>query len=1759
MGQGAYSVHKEIRKELENYIKTQYFGKSPLLFSALRDELTKEGVLYREPYIESLPAYKQAMTGFENADLEEWLKSLFTDLIKDGLGVFATPFIHQKEALELFSKGEDIFVSTGTGSGKTECFMWPLVAKLAKEAKFSDSWSQRGVRVMIMYPMNALVSDQLSRLRNLLGDANGDFIRDFRKCAGKQVRRPTFGMYTGRTPYSGPKPRRENDKRLADTFSKMLMPDGSDSQAIDYYNTLLKEGRIPAKVDLNAFVERLRNGEHVPHDEDAELLTRFEMQKYCPDILITNYSMLEYMLFRPREAQIWDDTKKWLRADQNNKLLFVIDEAHMYRGSSGGEVALLIRRLLHKLEIGVDRVQFILTTASMPNKSEDDRKAVMAFAHNLTGKNNFHYLVGEREVLNSTNTKPLVYVEPTAKIIERIEATETCLEGLNDYWKNATNGEISFNDLKTAQVWLYDHLAQYEPFNKLISACRGSAVSIRDLAKDIYPNVSEIEGVNAVSLLISVAQLARDNKGTVLFPAKMHLLFRGLKGVYACTNPDCKHSNSNDGIKLGKILIEENNYICPDCGSAVYELYQDRRCGALFYKGYIVEDEKNKGRAYLWHYPGQLLDRAMFELHLFIPPDDFVAPRVRSGNQIKPCYMNIRNGFIDFRDDRHKHDSNYRKLYYSEYIAKDVPNLMTFTACPHCQKSMSRLRLSGFATKGNQSFNNLIKAQFNSEDPVANRLKDPFKYPNEGRKVLMFSDSRQRAATLARDMTSEANIAAARQLFMAAFAEMSKQENELSLDESYGFFLHEAIKNNVPAFDSKFRDDCDRIREGERRNKRRSSRRQRPVDLSQYTLSNNAGEVIQEQLMRLYCGNYNTLVQDALSWIEPIDATFDDLIDDIADELDISIDSADECEELERKVLEVFSAWFTDICDTNQAVGPTISNIVRNRVRKNYKEGFGLKSDWTFSTVIKQANGWTDDSREMSVFHKAFQRHFLESSNSEDAYFVKLNKIKPKYEPAHQWFRCTKCSEISPFRLQGKCPSCGSENIKQMAKEDYDALAFWREPAKDAIDGKRVRVIDTEEHTAQLSHKDQQDDMWSKTEEYEMRFQDIIKEDETPVDILSSTTTMEVGIDIGSLVAVGLRNIPPMRENYQQRAGRAGRRGSALSTIVTFCENGPYDTLYFKNPTGMFSGEPRRPWIDTNSKKLLMRHLNILLLQSFVSDNHGVGLDEFSTESFIEDFRNGLFTHYLTEFEFRDAEMLLGPNNLSVLNEYKKALEDGIIKLESKYNEHPELYVHSDITSEKTILDALYEEGIIPTYSFPKDVISLYINKYRNSRPKIEYQVERGLNISIGEYAPGRSVVVDKNTYQIGGLYYPGSEIRNPQSPVSSFINDPNYNKKVISCRACGWFDIQRRDVSKCPFCGNPDLNHELPMIKPWGFAPKDGRAYSDAQIDEEYSAVKEPLYSTLPTAEEMETVADFINIRKASRSDQSIIIMNKGPADTGFTLCPDCGAIMPAEKTDPLKKVYRPYKINGVDNRCPHSNSFDVNLGYEMKTDMLVLEFKLDKKSINTGMHNNLWLVRAGASLSEAIRLVAGEKLDIEFTELVTGFRIRDGQDYAYVDVYIYDSLSSGAGYSEHLSSFIDELLIDTLDMLEDCSCDSACYDCLKHYRNQHLHGKLNRHAAADLLKWGMHNTLPQDYTLNEQWNLLYPVVNVLEEYRLRIAQRDDCICISSDNEEKEIVVYPAMRKAPASTRRIYISDYMLKYARPTAVECILNCINPK
>lgn len=1747
MPNGANYVHKKLRYELENYIKSQYFGKSTLLLSALSDHIDDEGLLYQKPYIESSPAYVTVPNGLQNARLDEWLKQYFIDLSNAGIGVFSSPFAHQISALEGAVSGKDLFVSTGTGSGKTECFMWPLLAKLAIEAKTSkESWSMRGVRTIIMYPMNALVSDQVGRLRRMIGDNKNKFISIFRNNCGKSSRRPQFGMYTGRTPYPGKEPSTNEDRALEKTLARLSFPQTESEK--DYFEKLLKEGKVPAKADMNQFLDGLHNSRHIPNENDAELITRFEMQQFCPDILITNYSMLEYMLLRPREKKIWDDTKAWLDSNKENKLLFVIDEAHMYRGSSGGEVALLIRRLFHKLGIGRDRVQFILTTASMPNQDQNDKDAVMRFANELSASDTpteFLYLTGERETIEGQLRYDISIDHLLNTEIDALEdKEEKRLSALLKFWKSIDGFDSSLSDLESICNWMYDNIVYYRPFHELIKHCRGNAVSLGELAENIFPDRTLEEALYAVSVLLAVAPLAKNKKGSVLFPARMHMLFKGINGVYACTNSECSHSHSDDTLSLGEIFLSDGNLTCPYCNSVVYELYNDRRCGALFFKGYVLEDDSLHEKIFLWRYPGQLIDRRMKEIHLYIPTNDYVLPTKQGTNVIKPCYLDIKSGFVNFKDDSSDGDKSIRKLYFCDYSAKGRPQIITFPTCPHCRHTLSSAQLTSFSTRGNQSFFNLIKSQFQSQPAVSGKDNDPDRLPNEGRKVLLFSDSRQRAAKLARDMSEASDISAARQLFALAIDTMEKQTVEHSLNDLYDYFCLAAGQAHVQMFHEperiKFAEDCRTAVS----NYRRCAKRNKEYN-PRFTLSNAPGQM-QEYVIRLFAGGYNTLYDSATSWIEPTDQALFDAVDLLEDN---NISISDE------EFKSIFNAWFMYICDSGTSIGHTISDTVRLKVRPQYG-GYGLDKDWRFSKTIYEIMGWKENSDQDLIWRRVFKEAFLDSAQSDKGngkLYVDLSRVKPRFNNEHQWFKCEQCSELTPYTLKNKCPSCGSSKIHKMNNSEYEALNFWRKPINDALDGEPIHIIDTEEHTAQLSHKDQRDDLWSKTEQYELRFQDMIQDGETPVDILSSTTTMEVGIDIGSLVAVGLRNIPPMRENYQQRAGRAGRRGSSLSTIVTFCEDGPHDTLYFNNPVPMFRGDPRKPWIDIHSEKLLQRHIGMIMLQKYLSQK-GMSLDTIPAATFLENDTD-TFHNYLNEYDFNSIKHLLPSKTQFNYKSFVTELSLALKALAQKCADHPELFGVNEEAKEKdkkSLLDALYEEGIIPTYSFPKNVVSTYISDMYG---KIKYEVDRGLDVAIGEYAPGRSIVVDKQTYQIGGLFFPGSERRHGQSqtPARAYIEDPNYIKQIISCGECGWFGLKEEETKKCPFCGNKDLQIGREMLRPWGFAPKNAEAIPEAQLSEEYTAVQQPLYSTLPDAEEMKSVENCQNIRIASRTNQRIIMINKGINDKGFMVCKDCGAAMPADDPKVLKETGRPYKSKYVRNRCKHSSVININLGYDFVTDMLVLEFTLDNNIIDSQSKDNLWLNRAAQSLAEALRLSASRKLDVEFSELITGYRYRKGPESSYVDIYLYDTLSSGAGYAVSVAEYIDELLIDITNMLGSCNCESACSKCLKHYRNQFVHGVLDRFAALDLLNWGVKGEIAKPISPETQKEMMSGFSNILNEAGYSMYYENE-IRIKKNGTIKKVVVYPSMWVEPTEKDTIFISDAYVKYAKPYAVQKILD-----
>ncbi|MCA9959242.1 MAG: DEAD/DEAH box helicase, partial [Anaerolineales bacterium] len=378
-----YRVFETLKDHYLMYIESRFALRHSQLRQERRDLLDQDEHLYREPHIEFVPPYQSSHKKLAEAALE-------IDGLPDELGDFAhhglfesknSLYKHQYEAIEA-AQNKHVVITAGTGSGKTEAFLIPVIARLLEESKRWPTnnlrpwawWqgngsriSQRGneprqrqaaIRTLILYPMNALVEDQMQRLRKALdSDEAHEWLKNHR---GNN--RFYFGRYTGQTPVSGSEINPVTNRPNTNKIDKLR------SELQDMDRTMQSIKRDSENAEKRNFF---------PCMDGGEMLTRWDMQSHPPDILITNYSMLNIMLLRDHEQGMIDQTRAWIESDPNNIFTLVIDELHMYRGTQGTEVAYLIRKLLHRLGLSdpkhAHQIRFIAASASLEQNANGSR------------------------------------------------------------------------------------------------------------------------------------------------------------------------------------------------------------------------------------------------------------------------------------------------------------------------------------------------------------------------------------------------------------------------------------------------------------------------------------------------------------------------------------------------------------------------------------------------------------------------------------------------------------------------------------------------------------------------------------------------------------------------------------------------------------------------------------------------------------------------------------------------------------------------------------------------------------------------------------------------------------------------------------------------------------------------------------------------------------------------------------------------------------------------------------------------------------------------------------------------------------------------------------------------------------------------------------------------------------------------------------------------------------------------------------------
>lgn len=1734
---GVHGAVDRLTESLRSYIEAQYHIRDAGLIGERRRMLEEAGAVAQRPFVESTPVYELGRPYAELA-VPPIVASTLTALSAKGVGLFPRPYVHQATALERFFGGDDLIVATGTGSGKTESFLMPIIGQLALEGQLRpQTASLPGCRALLLYPMNALVNDQLSRIRKLFGDV------DAAKTLGVGRARPIrFASYTGRSPYPGPRSDGRDTERIEPLFESFYL---SLMSQPDKIVELQKLGQWPAK-DMAAFYGKnfeetrptnsgkprlYRHWKHrlLTQPADRELMTRDETQRGCPDLLITNYSMLEYMLMRPIERPIFQQTRDWLRADKNNELVLVLDEAHMYRGAGGAEVALLLRRLLARLEVPRERVRFILTSASL-GQGPDAIRDIGEFARNLTGlpdasTRKFSVVTGTREARSIG--APLQSAQVDALADFDLEAFDL----------HATTPEVAWravDDLARGIGWppptadadfrdyLFTQLTGFWPLEKLIETVSGKAHPLAGLEAELFDR--HPRATQAVAALLALSTFARRGSDQrVLLPTRLHMFFRGLPGLYSCVDPNCANARYQSGPRILGRLHTHQREQC-GCGARVFELLTHRECGTAFLRAYADGPQPD----FLWSAPsgplreGHQSPLIQVELLVESPNPDLV-------DLCHEAWLDTRSGRLVYAEP--KSADGFRKVYLPAASHDWMRTGLRFATCPVCNRkalNATSSTIMDHSTKGEAPFANLVKTQLDAQP--ATRGADR-QFPNGGRKVLLFSDGRQKAARLARDIPREVEQDIFRQILAIATSRM----NEINWEPRPVQHLYIAILTvlrdfNLPIFDRK---DAQRI-EDEVARLEKDHAGDDLADLLKDFLPNEPPARYKVALLKQLCGRYYSLTGTAVGGLVPAKKALKKLVSTLATSHPSLTES---------NIFDIACAWIAELAE-EYAFEREIEGNVRGSAAGYFRSDWGTTGQFNKVATPKLATalGLGADDFKSLVAAVALE---LGLKNDAGAVFIDPGKVSIRIDLQMPWYQCADCTALLPTAVRGHCAACGSDKVKTLSPEKSPYIrarkGFWRDPII-AFDESRpqLRSISVEEHTAQLSNRDNAR-VHATTEQFELRFKDIqIGPKDRPIDVLSCTTTMEVGVDIGSLVAVGLRNVPPQRENYQQRAGRAGRRGSSISTVLTYAQNGPHDSFYYNNPAQIVAGDPRSPDIKIDNPKIARRHITSYLFQTFFHrymDQNEVPAGSKTSalfralgkasDFFLGEPGSGLdlasFSDWVCSEVIEPAGALrlrirswlpesLRTAPLSIDQWIEAVAEDLLRDLEAVKTSvttasEPAADEESESDEEERnalgdeeLLEFLFGRGMLPSYAFPTDLTSFLVERLTPKPNSQQWKMEiverpqQAIGKALSEYAPGRLIVINKETYRSGGVVA-NTLPTVPDRAVSLFAEV----KGLVHCESCSFvrdLESEREPETHCPICGS-ELQTTR-MIVPQVFLPEDGRPLREDDRDQDItyaSAAQFPVpvdQDDLPALTAAGTHLSYI-----VTTDRKLVTTNKGQATadgySGFWICDKCGKAAIEEL--PQASHDRPYQIEysfgqpKPPRQC-NGQFQHVFLGHTFSTDLLLLRLRVQDPIIrNTGDPIQLrTLEDALYTIAEAVRLCASRhpQLDLDPSEFGAGFRVvpKLDEQALLLDVYLYDTLAGGAGYAELASRYINEILTSTLALLEDCPahCESSCESCLRHYHNQFLKDRLDRFLGAQLLRYGMFGTLPVEASPADQ-----------------------------------------------------------------------------
>lgn len=1606
---------------------------SPHLAQAISALVDRE-TLVRGPFLESLPDFEKGNTPCDLVG-QGVLGDAWRVLERTAPGIWSRPLhLHQQAAL---LRDDNFLVATGTGSGKTESFLYPMIDDLLRRRGDAED-RQPGVKAILIYPLNALATDQMHRIARLL----------FRDLDDPGL---TLGRFTGQV---GPRV-----ERTAAAQDIMAAP---------------------------SFIEAFPDRRTVPENW---LLSRNEMLVTPPDILITNYAMLEHVLLLPRNRRLLASADlRWL----------VLDELHTYTGAQAIEVAFLLRKLKARLGGTAKAPRCVGTSASL----NPARKADLAnFASDLFGEpfasGDDAVITGRREPHPALSSRtaaergiaPRDWIEIGKGVASLRRSGGLAPRDAEDHVRqwNADLGSMLSLDGAHLGDALIDMLGPL-PEVRLLSQVLGSSASdvsgghvapseLRAVARRVFPVVEAQTAADALISLISVAVLAvpSGTGGYPLLPARYHIVASALEGVVVGLDP-----SGPEG--LGLVARSRQGVMAEGDVPAAWPVLTCRACG----QPYLESWDDGQG---LWPVPPRRgrSNRVLLRL---------------TGSDI----VTSEDGEDVETDDPQIEWLEARSGAWSEDGAPGAIAVQTIAceADEHDRKPyLKRCVACGEGARGHAEPITPIHpgdeatAAMASQSLIeAMRPRPDANGPMQGRSLLAFSDNRQDAAFFAPYLERTSRVEAVRGAMIASLRDGNEAVSILDLAKDvsrtlarrHGFVLFEAGDQKQPLKGGSLKDRVAGLVTAEITLGGRGRGSLEAAGLASAGHENleaaewSARDVLKDAGRADLAQRVPSVMQLILRLMFQSRA-----IDDLDGRLDLGDEGI-----WGRGLGSDKIAWELE----RESTGTRLRRLLPARPRDHTRvtwvlcERLSLDRDRDARPLVTAC--WEAmTSRRSSVLVPA----------GHGGHVIALDGVT--LAPGGARVQCERCARIASFDFEGVCTAMRCTGTTSLIKTDPDDAAATNHYIARWLSAPGAVIA--REHTAAIAP--------SLRNDIEGRFRN------GEINLLSCTTTMEMGVDLGELEAVLCRNVPPGIANYQQRAGRAGRRAQAAPIALTVARGSRYDQSAYRRFESYLADLPSLPYIALDNARFLGRHQVSCVLSGWLdirlagvertgaprlSDVLGDRLDdqaetmlrtEFATwtgasegqaargvaEAMAQGLRGALHGEALAAHARAEIEAWIH----QVCADWQ-TIERRRAEAEAALAEAADETERGRATSRmnreqkakgrylgRLLTDSLSRAAVIPTYSFPVSSINLEVVRDLNAHGgSDDIELNRDATLAISEYAPGAEVVAAGRIWTSAGI------ARRMSAGSGEAWMDEGFLQICDACRHVRRFDEWDDRDQDCPAC-QARLAPPRRFVQPFGFVTsyKGRKGGEPGAARLRPRAVDEARLLTRASPEAMRTTdllgvtTFFASARAGAEAEGRMVVVNRGPKGAGYLRCPRCEHAEPAPSHDRATVTTTHFDPrNGTS--CPVTELKNpVDLAHVFSTDIRVLRMAHPMPVEDSESREDV--LRTAA---EAVRLGAAGLLETDPRDLRASFELGPNAR----DVILADATPGGAGYAKRL---VEEprfsarnLVLAALDRL-DCpkDCQSSCIHCLDDYSNQQWWDRFDRRAAQSWLRGVVEDTVPR------------------------------------------------------------------------------------